>query len=513
MIPKELVRPLAIVALLAVPVLSLLGFGFLWLWQSNLALIWSVLAAACAGLAWLISAKPFAQIKSHEPESKKLAESPPEPDWSPQDEAAWAKVCALAREIEPDQLKTQEGLIAQAQRTVELVARHYHPNAEDAYWRFTLPELLLLTENAAAGLRRTLHEQVPLSDQLRVSEIRWIYGWAPTVQWAKRIWDSWRVGRTVINPMGALAAEIRERIVNEVSSQGKQWVQGRLTQLFIEEIGRSAIDLYSGKLRETPSELSQRISYETKHADLTDGQMSEPLRIIVAGQTGVGKSSLINALLGEVRAAVDVLPTSEGYCEYRLERDDASLIHLVDVPAAAISPQNLETFFTKAQGSDLIAWVCAADRADRAADRTVLDALHDHFAQRPERLPPDIVFAATHVDRLRPVREWDPPYNIQTPSSEKAMSIRRAVDAIAGDLEVSSEDIIPVRLDEPSHYYNLDVLWAHLVEHLPEARKARLIRLRQEKGWDWSKILTQAKGAGRFATGALNRKDRVNGAS
>lgn len=56
----------------------------------------------------------------------------------------------------------------------------------------------------------------------------------------------------------------------------------------------------------------------------------EPLRIVVAGQTGSGKSSLINALFGELKAATDVLPTTMQVQPFVLERDGLPNTIIVD---------------------------------------------------------------------------------------------------------------------------------------------------------------------------------------
>src|SRR5207248_7471706 len=49
---------------------------------------------------------------------------------------------------------------------------------------------------------------------------------------------------------------------------------------------------------------------------------SEPLRMLILGQVKAGKSSLVNALFGAIRAATDVVPTTAQLTPYVLERAD-----------------------------------------------------------------------------------------------------------------------------------------------------------------------------------------------
>ncbi len=50
------------------------------------------------------------------------------------------------------------------------------------------------------------------------------------------------------------------------------------------------------------------------------------------------------------------------------------------------------------------------------------------------RETPPLLLVLTHVDRLRPFSEWQPPYDLNDRQSAKAISIRSAVDAAAADL-------------------------------------------------------------------------------
>ncbi len=148
---------------------------------------------------------------------------------------------------------------------------------------------------------------------------------------------------------------------------------------------------------------------------------------------------------------------------------------------------------------DLILMVCNAVQAARQVDTQQLNAIRHYFQEQcPNQALPVIIAVATHCDRLRPVREWNPPYNIQQPDNAKAHNIRQACDAMAHDLSLSPDCIAPVCLSPEKPAYNIeDGLIPLIHEHLNAAQRVRYLRcLRQQQAesyWQqWRKQVLKA---------------------
>jgi predicted GTPase len=303
---------------------------------------------------------------------------------------------------------------------------------------------------------------------------------------------------------------MREQIQKELLAWGKQHVVKRLVIVYVEEVGRAAIDLYGGRLRVLPAKLARHVTAQSARdlkAAAGDAIQAEPLRILVAGQIGAGKSSLVNALADEMRAAVDALPATDGFTPYRLEREGLPAALIFDSPGLASDPAQRRALIERASAADLLIWVCAANRADRAADAQALAELRAHFAERPNRRRPPMLLVLSHADRLRPFQDWHPPYDLNDRQSAKAASMRAAVEACAADLGFPAEQAIPSCLDISVGLYNIDAVWAGLMALLPDAQQARLVRtLREADGaWDWRRIWLQARNGGRVLAGAALR--------
>ena len=399
-------------------------------------------------------------------------------------------------------------LLRAAERMIEAVARHYHPERKDPTLEFTLPELLLLTERVSARLRYLLLEQVPYSHRLKAGHLVRAWGYRPlaakVLEHGRGLYSVLRVLR-VVSPLGALAAEVRDYVVNDLYESLQAHVRRKLVRMWVEEVGRAAIELYSGRLRIDVAGLARLAAEESLDGAASEAPLPGALRLLVAGRTKAGKSTLVNALLGALRAGVDVLPATAKFEGYELRQEGAPAVWLIDSPGVEDEAGRTE-LMKRAFACDLILWVAAAHRADRAADRESLDALRARFAEQPRRKMPPLIVVASHIDRLPPVREWSPPYNVAEPTTQKEGSIRGALEAMAADLVLPVESIVPMRLDSKEPY-NLDVLRLRLAEQFGEAQRARWIRVQRDAAEqsDWRRAWRQLAGAGRMVSELVKR--------
>jgi hypothetical protein len=493
---------LLVLGLVVVPHAVLLATGTLWLYERRLLLYWlaggGALTLAGWGLARLLGARRMAPI---------APTVEPAPTWPPTGHAAWGEVEAIAQRVEREDLPLDrpQALWAVLVEVLETVARHYHPVATRPALEIPAPYVLRVVELVAYDLRKAFSEYLPWSHVLTLGDF---FRLRRLASWAKEVFFLYRVARLGYNPVAALVREIRQLATGQLqdtSARGiRRWAQG----FCVRRAGYYAIQLYGGHLVLDDVAFA---AYETRQSKRDAGRArargttleEEPLRILVLGQVKSGKSSLVNALFGEVRAAVDVLPATRYIEPYVLEREGMARAIILDTAGyekVEGSDDPFDELREQVLDCDLLLMVCSAVSAARGPDRRLVDKIRASFHGRPDRVMPPLVVALTHIDQLRPLSQWSPPYDLAQPADAKAAQILEAARAVREDLVVAGDlAIVPVCL-KPGQTYNVEEGLAPVILQVaPEAQRAKYLRClrRYHEEEYWHRLWRQAVNSGR----------------
>lgn len=482
----------------ALPWLSLLAFGIVWLWQGGHVAVWAIAAAVLGLLAWPLSRS--IQRRANEEARLALGDlAEPSRDWNVVERDAWTEVLAIADATAPFSFTKMEPLLTSAREIVEVVARRFHPEAHTAWAQFSLPEVLLLAERLCRDVRREALRHIPGVRAMRLSHLLWAqrqherYGAVAQTGWRVG-YGLWRVVRAALSPLQAAGRETSGMIMEKTTKVLSYRLRAYATRLLVLEIGRASIDLYSSRLALSDDEL--RAARERDMASAAEAVA--PVRIVLIGQVNAGKSSLLNAMAQEIRCAVGPLPTTSSAREYLLDVEGRPTVMLADLPGIGECAETEPELLLQAERADLIIWVASATQPARGPDRKGLDDLRAWAKAQLARRTPPVLLALTHVDELRPAVEWTPPYDITAPAGPKARAIRAALDAAARALNLPVDAIVPVAMRPGREAYNLDALWARIAVELDEAKLVQLDRLRVgQEGVSLRDLANQLGHAGR----------------
>ncbi|MCA9095775.1 MAG: 50S ribosome-binding GTPase, partial [Planctomycetaceae bacterium] len=326
----------------------------------------------------------------------------------------------------------------------------------------------------------------------------------------------YRMTMFAANPASGVVRELGSYAQGELLQESKLDFQQWLLQVAIKKAGFYAIELYSGHLdlRELePGELTSPQTEREAQQAAADTALAKqaPLRVLVLGQAKAGKSSLINELFGELQAADDVVPRTRSLTPYLLKRDDewsALIFDSAGYSEGLSDADVLKDLSREAANADLLLWVCSAVSPAREPDRRLMHDLRQSIEADPNREFPPILVAVTHIDQLRPLREWSPPYDLRDESREKSRNIRAALQAVADDLRIPLERAIPVCL-KPGDSYNVeDGLLSAMLAILPSARRLQCQRSLRERhnSEKWQLLWGQAREAGRILLDVIQGK-------
>lgn len=485
------------------PWLALLVLGGYWLWQHDwlyqgLAILSANFALTYCLLRW--------RRHTNKPVFIGTFAIEPNPNWPDNAQSIWLELEPLAErwQKETNVLTDTSKVLQLTNEVLTVVARHFHVNSKRPILEFPLPYLLKLIMLVCNDIQHEVLDKIPGSHAVRVGDFLRAKQSLNSIHNLKSIFS---VGNWLFNWPGAAMNHARGLLfskgVNTVTSE----ISNRLLNAYIKKLGYYAIELYSGQLTLDDIVPTERLSSASKKDSseiLARNQSIEPLRFLVLGQVSSGKSSLINALFGELKCASGILPTTSGITPYVLERDGLQQAIILDSAGygGLLHDQNKVTLTGEWKNIDVIIVVCNAAEAARHVDAQQLQAVRHFFQQECQnQILPVIIAVATHIDRLRPVREWKPPYQILKPDSTKAHNIREACLAISKELKLPPECIVPVCLAPEKVAYNIEEGLLPLIhEHLNAAQRVRYLRcLREQQAQSyWRHWRKQAVNAGQI---------------
>lgn len=480
---------LLITLIVLLPLCALLVLGVYWLWQHNW--LYQALAGLLAsyGLVFLT----FYLLKNKaQPLLLETMVCEANPNWSSPAQKAWQSVHLIAERYHSDnKLLTDPKKILQISNEVlTQVASQFHTDAKFPILEFPLPYLLKLIILVCNDIQTEVLDKIPGSHALKVGDFLR----------AKQAFDTFVTFKSVMNIgnwlfswSGAAFVKAQRLLTSQGVNSVSNEISKRLLNIYITKLGYYAIELYSGHIALediVPTSILSTESVQDINQYKVNEEQTEPLRLLVLGQVSSGKSSLVNALFGEIKSAQGVLPTTSSITPYVLEKEGLQRAIILDSAGydGLLQKHDQEVLKQQWDKVDIILMVCNVAQAARKEDAEQLNIIRHYFQEyRAGRNLPVIIAVATHIDRLRPLREWLPPYNIQQPETHKAQSIHDACMALAQDLTLTPECIVPVCLATDKKPYNIDEGLLPLIhERLNDAQRVRYLRcLREQKSEEY----------------------------
>jgi GTPase Era involved in 16S rRNA processing len=350
---------------------------------------------------------------------------------------------------------------------LETVAGHYQPHVDRPLLQAPVAHIAAIVELVARDFRRAFGQKVPWGNTVTPRRLLWWkekgeLGW----QILLYLWQINRIRRLVMRPSSALLQELQDHWGQNMATQSVAGVKRWAIDYCVMQAGEYAIQLYSGEFI-LGDEYRPRVSAAIQSIPFDQ----EPLQILVVGQVKAGKSSLINALVGAMRAPVDALPVTDQVDLYECQPEGFPPLLLHDTPGygQADDGDPFSRLQKTIEECDLLMLVCSARSAARQADRELLRAVRAFYQNAPKRRMPPVVHILTHIDRIpEPL-------------------IGEAVESVATDLDTTIADVAPV-CTRWGRFANMESVAAALRARLEEAERLKVSRcirqIRKEKDED-----------------------------
>jgi uncharacterized protein len=484
--PVNKLRLWILLLLWMLPVVFSVGLGMWALLQTG----WMPLLAATLPVLWLA-----AWVIGHIWKPAKLQHAShrhpmtaPE-FWTPQDTAAIAVVETFRSEvddIDAEALANPNRYVNDAMNLADRLAQHYHHDSAESAWHpLTIVEVLSVVHLAVEDLIYWTLENVPGSSQATIGQIKAVPMWMNRLDMVMKV--SY-LASSIMNP-AKLATYPLWRKSGRVTVELQNELIRKFYQRYLRQIGFYLIEMYSGRLRGGSQAYRQQFARMSAAVHKSRGDLSTlqsladaSTTIAVMGQVKAGKSSLVNSLLQDAAAQTSVLPQTRTVARYAYRLPDSKHeLTLLDTPGyseADVTRAQRAEIRQAAEAADLILLVLDAHSPARQSDLQAVKDLQEHYQAKRHLKPPPIIAVLTHIDLLRPVREWSPPYDWRTPTQLKEESIAAAAAyarEVFGD-SICDVACVYVGQEHPVGTNVADELVPLLLAHLGDGQSAAVLK-------------------------------------
>lgn len=406
-------------------------------------------------------------------------------------EAALQRILTQARDDGPV-WENSDQFWQRCREVVTAIAQIYHPEVKYPLLNIYVPQAYGLLRGTVDDLDRWMQQLGPMLNQVTVGQAYEGYQFYRRLEpSARRLWQAWTWAQWLVNPIAALA-----RTATQGSSTRAEQAliinlgQG-LREATLRNLARQAIALYGGDdlppsfAASRPAAPPLPAQTETLReilakAEPTTAIAQQPVRLLLAGRTGAGKSSLINTLFQADLAEQDVLPSTDRLRDYRWRADTGETLILQDTPGYEQAARSADRDLVLAAAAAADGLILVTPALDPALQMD-LDFLQ---AVRRARMDLPTVVVVTQVDRVRPVREWSPPYDWVWGDRPKEVAIREATAYRTETLGAWCDQVMPLVAADGAAgraAWGAAALAQWLLDHLEPAQQLRLARFLRDR--------------------------------